>query len=76
MPDIDLSLLQDFGGWAVVLVVVRWMMVRIDSLIALSDTNMKAAIQEFKEFRLQEQRQHETLEEGQAEILSSIRSLR
>lgn len=76
MPEVDLSLLKDLGGWAVVLATVVWMRNLIEKLIASSDSNMKAAIAEFREFRLQEERQHRTLEEGQEEILSSIRSLR
>lgn len=65
--------LKDIGGWGVVLLIVRWMMTRIDALIASSESNMKAAIQEFKDFRVQEQLQHSKIEDSQQEILEAIR---
>ncbi len=67
--------IRDVGGWGVVLLIVRWMMTRIDTLIASSEGNMRAAITEFREFRLQEQRQHEAIEESQQEILDRLRSM-
>lgn len=74
-PDFDLTLLKDIGGWAVVLLIVRWMMTRIDNLIASSEANMKAAIEEFREFRVQETKEHAALQHSQTEILEGMRRL-
>lgn len=74
-PDFDLALLKDIGGWAVVLLIVRWMMSRIDKLIASSDSNMRAAIDEFREFRVQETKEQAALQRSQIEILESVRRL-
>jgi hypothetical protein len=74
MPNELPNWLTDVGGWGVVLLIVRWMMMRIDKLIAASDVNMTAAIAEFRAFRLQELEQHASLEEGQQRILDHLTS--
>lgn len=76
MPQELPSWFVDLGGWGVVLLIVRWMMTRIDKLIAASDANMVAAISEFRAFRMQEQEQHAALEEGQRRILDQLHSSR
>jgi hypothetical protein len=72
MDILDPALLQDVGGWAVVVLVVRWMMTRMDADRASSNRHFEALITEFKEWRVQEAEQHRSLERTQAEILSRI----
>lgn len=70
--DFDLALLRELGGWAVVLIIVRWMMTRIDAQIASSDRQIMAMLHEFKEWRDQDALQHRNLEEGLHTILKAI----
>lgn len=70
--DFDLALVRELGGWAVVLIIVRWMMTRIDAQIASSDRQTTAIVCEFKAWRDQEAEQHRALEEGQRQILKAI----
>ena len=60
-----LEWVERFGGWAVVLAVVRWMMARIDRLI---DT-FERAIDTFHGFEREERKVHE-------EILRRLDALR
>lgn len=69
----------DVTGWGVVILVMRWMMTRMDRLIDTSNENMKSVIAEFRAFREQEleqhsrlEDQHERMEQKQAEILAHL----
>lgn len=75
----NLEWIERLGGWAAVLVVVRWMMSRIDRMIDNQDRSvaaMKAAIDAFQGFQSSEEETHARLIETQREILEQIRDLK
>ena len=65
-------ILKDFGGWAAVLLIVRWMMSRMDRLI----DSMQVSISTFQKFQENEEKTHADLIETQREILEQVKELR
>jgi hypothetical protein len=71
--------IERLGGWAAVLLVVRWMMSRFDRMIDSQDravAAMKSAIDAFQRFQSIEEETHARLIETQREILDQIRELK
>jgi len=67
MPD-EVNALQwveRLGGWAVVLIIVRWMMTRIDSLI----NGFTSALESFRTFETEERQMHSKILETQDTII-------
>ena len=75
----NLEWVERLGGWAAVLVVVRWMMSRIDRMIDNQDRSvegLKSAIDSFQRFQSVEEETHARLIETQREILDQIKDLK
>lgn len=79
MDKLDLAWIERLGGWAAVLVVVRWMMSRLDRMIDNQDrsvTAMQSAIATFENFQTIEAEAHGRLIETQKEILDQLRDMK
>ena len=59
--------IERLGGWAVVLLIVKWMMARIDSLI----TGFDGALDVFREFQVEEREMHQELVRTQEKIIAT-----
>lgn len=67
-----LEWVERLGGWGVVLLIVRWMMTRIDKMIE----GWSAALEQFARFEKSEEELHQRIVSTQYEILKSIEQLR
>ena len=66
-PPTVLAWVERLGGWAVVLLIVRWMMSRIDKLIE----GFSGALKNFQEFEIEERRMHGNIIETQDRIIQT-----
>jgi hypothetical protein len=64
--------IERLGGWAVVLIIVRWMMSRIDRLLE----GFLKALDQFQIFENEERRTHRAIVETQERILAELQRLR
>lgn len=62
---------ERLGGWGVVLLVVRWMMTRIDKLI----TNLETAIKSFQAFEAAEEAVHTQVVDNQKKLCDTQKEL-
>lgn len=62
-----LEWIERLGGWAAILLVVRWMMTRLDKLI----DSFQGAIEVFREFEYEERKTHDVILKSQEQITAT-----
>jgi hypothetical protein len=63
----SLDWVERLGGWAAILLVVRWMMTRLDKLI----DSFQETIATFRTFEAEERKTHEAIMESQKAIIDT-----
>lgn len=71
-PTDVLDWVERLGGWAVVLIIVRWMMSRIDTMIE----GWQRALDQFARFEEHEESVHKEIVQTQRDILTELRTLK
>lgn len=79
LSDIPADILQSATGWAAVLFIVRWMMLRMDRLIdglEKSVSNNEKTLTAFQTFQEEEERTHKSLVATQERILDKLNDIK
>ena len=71
MDGVDLQWVERLGGWGAILLIVRWMMARLDKMI----DSFQSAVVTFGDYEAEGRAAHNVIIEQQKRILDSIKEI-